>query len=220
MDNHQKIRDLVLFSILVAIIIVMSFTPLGYIKTFGLEITLLVIPVVIGAINLGPKYGALLGLAFGLSSFFQCFGFSAFGTALFGINPYFTAFVCIVPRTLMGFLVGVIFNVLRQTLKHDIIAHVIACVSGALLNTIFFMTAFCLCFYNTELVIGFRDSLGSTNVFMFIVLFVGINGLVEAVVNFVVGAAISKTLYYVFTDKRHSEERYQDDSNQENTELE
>ena len=211
MNKHQKIRDLVLFSILVAIIIVMSFTPLGYIKTFGLEITLLVIPVVIGAINLGPKYGALLGLAFGLSSFFQCFGFSAFGTTLFGINPWYTAFVCIVPRTLMGFLVGVIFKVLNKVIKHDVVSHIIACVSGALLNTIFFMTAFCLCFYNTEFVQGFRDALGSSNALMFVILFVGINGLVEAIVNFVIGAVVSKSLYYVFNQRKLREEQKEQD---------
>ena len=206
MNKHKRIRDLVLFSILVAIIIVMSFTPLGYIKTFGLEITLLVIPVVIGAINLGPKYGALLGLTFGLSSFFQCFGFSAFGTTLFGINPWFTAILCIVPRLLMGFLVGVIFKVLNKLVKHDIVSHIIACVSGALLNTVLFMTAFCLFFYNTEFVQGFRDTLGSTNAFMFVILFVGINGLVELIVNFVIGAVVSKSLYYVFNQRKLREE--------------
>ncbi len=213
MNKHQKIRDLVLFSLLVAIIIVMSFTPLGYIKTFGLEITLLVIPVVIGAINLGPKYGALLGLTFGLSSFFQCFGFSAFGATLLAINPWFTAFVCIIPRTLMGFLVGVIFKALNKVIKYDIVNHIIACVSGALLNTIFFMTAFCFCFYNTEFVQGFRDTLGSTNAFMFVILFVGINGLVELIVNFVIGAAVSKTLYYIFNQRKIKEDYKDKDEN-------
>ena len=219
MNKHQKIRDLVLFSLLVAIIVVMSFTPLGYIKTLGLEITLLVIPVVIGAINLGPKYGALLGLAFGLSSFFQCFGFSPFGATLLAINPWYTAFVCIVPRTLMGFLVGVIFKVLNKVVKHDIISHIISCVCGALLNTVFFMTAFCLCFYNTEFVMGFRDSLGSTNALMFVILFVGINGLVEAVVNFIIGAVVSKSLYYIFNQRKLRDEQ-KDQEMDTNTEIE
>lgn len=210
MNKHKKIRDLVLFSILVAIIFVMSFTPLGYIKTFGLEITLLVIPVVIGAINLGPYYGTLLGFTFGLSSFFQCFGFSAFGTTLFGINPWYTAIVCIIPRTLMGLCVALIFQGLNKVVKKDIINHIIACVSGALLNTVFFMTAFCLCFYNTEFVMGFRDALGSTNAFIFVILFVGINGLVEALINFIIGAIVSKTLYYVFNNKKDDKEEQEE----------
>ena len=206
MNKHKRIRDLVLFSILVAVIIVMAFTPIGYIRIpgLGLEITLLVIPVVIGAINLGPLYGTGLGFAFGLSSFIQCFGFSAFGATLLGINPFLTAFLCIVPRTLMGFLVALIFKFLNNVFKKDIYAHIIACVSGALLNTILFMTCFCLFFYETEFVQGFRDALGSQNAFMFVILFVGINGLVEAVVNFIIGAVVSKSLYYVFSDKKYS----------------
>lgn len=206
MNKHKKIRNLVLFSILVAVIIVMAFTPVGYIRIpgLGLEITLLVIPVVIGAINLGPLYGMGLGFAFGLSSFIQCFGLSAFGATLLGINPFLTAFLCIVPRTLMGYLVGLIFRFLNKVFKKDIYAHIIACVSGALFNTILFMTCFCLFFYETEFVMGFRDTLGTNNVFLFVILFVGINGLVEAIVNFIIGAVVSKSLYYVFSDKKYS----------------
>ena len=45
---------------------------------------------------------------------------------------------------------------------------------------------------------SFRETLGANNVFMFIILFVGINGVVEAVVNFIVGAAVTKTLFTIF----------------------
>lgn len=195
MEKHQKIRRLVLLSMLITIIIVLAFTPLGYIKTLGLEITLLVVPVVIGAINLGPKAGAILGLTFGLSSFIQCFGLSEFGVMLFSINPWLTAILCILPRTLMGFLVGVIFKALNKICKKDLVAHVVACVSGALLNTILFMTFLCLFFYNTAEISTIVNEIGANSVIMFIILFVGINGLVEAIVNFIVGTCISKTIY-------------------------
>ena len=45
------------------------------------------VPVAVGAIILGPKGGAICGLAFGITSFMQCFGMGAFGTMLFSINP-------------------------------------------------------------------------------------------------------------------------------------
>ena len=54
---------------LVAIILIMAFTPLGYIKTAGIEITLIVVPVAVGAVTLGPAAGAILGGVFGLASF-------------------------------------------------------------------------------------------------------------------------------------------------------
>ena len=37
-------------ALLVAIILLMAFTPIGYIKTFGLEITLIVVPVTVGVL--------------------------------------------------------------------------------------------------------------------------------------------------------------------------
>ena len=46
-------------AMMIAIILLMSFTPLGYLRTPGLSITLLTIPVAVGAIILGPKGGAV-----------------------------------------------------------------------------------------------------------------------------------------------------------------
>ena len=60
------------------------------------------------------------------------------------------------------------------------------------------MSTLCLFFYNSEYIMSFREGLGTNNVFMFIILFVGINGVVEAAVNFIVGAAVTKTLFTIF----------------------
>lgn len=201
MKKNQKIQNLTFLAVFTAIILLMGFTPIGYIKTLGLEITLLVIPVVIGAILLGPKAGTFLGFMFGVTSLIQAISsLSPFGAMLFGLSPIKTIILCIIPRTLMGFLVGVIFKALNNKLlgKANIFAHIIACVSGALLNTIFFMSLLCLFFYNTDEILAFRNQLGSTNVLNFIILFVGINGLVEAIVNFVIGSFVSKTLFIIF----------------------
>ena len=54
-------KYLVEMALLVAIILLMAFTPIGYIKTAGLEITLIVIPVAVGAVTLGPAAGAIFG---------------------------------------------------------------------------------------------------------------------------------------------------------------
>ena len=102
MNSSNRTRTLTTLGILTAIILVMSFTPLGYIKTLGLEITLLHIPVILGAALTGPVGGMVLGGVFGLTSFFQCFGLSTFGTTLFSINPAGTFIVCVIPRILLG----------------------------------------------------------------------------------------------------------------------
>ena len=47
-------KYMVELALMVAVILVMSLTPLGYIRTPGLSITLLTVPVAVGAIILGP----------------------------------------------------------------------------------------------------------------------------------------------------------------------
>lgn len=71
------IRYLSELALLTALVLIMAYTPLGYLKTpWGVEITFIVIPVAVGSIILGPMAGGFLGLVFGLTSFFQCFGAS------------------------------------------------------------------------------------------------------------------------------------------------
>ena len=176
--HASRTRYLVELALMVTIIFVMAFTPLGYFQTMGLSITFLTVPVAVGAIILGPKGGAICGLAF--------------GTMLFSINPLGTAFVCIVPRLLEGLLCGLIFQALKKSMKNG--AYLVASLSCPLLNTLFFMTSLVVVFYNTDYIQGFVSALGVSNPFTFVVAFVGVQGLIEAVVCFVLAGAISRTL--------------------------
>ncbi len=97
-------------AILIAVVLIMAFTPLGYLKTVGLEISLITIPVAIGAMVIGPGAGAVLGAVFGITSFYQCFGMSPFGAMLLSINPFLTFLVCVPTRILEGYLAGVFFK--------------------------------------------------------------------------------------------------------------
>ena len=63
-----------------------------------------------------------------------------------------------------------------------------------LLNTLFFMSTLTLFFYRTEYIQGIAQSMGAANPFVFVILFVGVNGVVEAVACFVAGSAISQAL--------------------------
>lgn len=71
MSNFKKKHGagkMVRTALLTAIILVMAFTPLEYFKTGGLSITLLPVPVIIGAIVMGPTTGTVLGLAYGIKN--------------------------------------------------------------------------------------------------------------------------------------------------------
>lgn len=182
-------KYLVELALLVAIILLMAFTPIGYIKTAGLEITLIVVPVAVGAVTMGPAAGAILGGVFGITSYIQCFGMSSFGTLLLGINPIFTFLVCVPTRILEGWLTGLIYQGLRKTKLHSGVSVTIANLCCPLLNTTFFMGSLVILFEGTM-----REQFGMTKVLPFIAAFVGVNGLIEAVVCFVVGAGICGAL--------------------------
>lgn len=174
--NKFSTKYLVEMALLVAIILLMAFTPIGYIKTAGLEITLIVVPVAVGAVTLGPTAGAILGGVFGITSFIQCFGMSQFGALLLGINPFLTFLVCVPTRILMGWLTGLIYHGLRKTKIPSAASVTIASLC-------------CPLFASTM-----RESFGMGKVLPFIFAFVGVNGVVEAIVCFVVGTAISMAL--------------------------
>lgn len=187
-------KYLVEMALLVAIILIMAFTPIGYIRTAGLEITLIVVPVAVGAVTLGPKAGAVLGGVFGITSFIQCFGMSPFGTVLLGINPVLTFLVCVPTRVLVGWLTGIIYRGLRKTKIPSGISVTVANLCCPLLNTALFMGTMVLCFYRTDYIQSFVSAMGVSNAFLFIIAFVGMNGLIEAILCFAVAAAIAGAL--------------------------
>ena len=168
-------KYLVEMALLVAIILIMAFTPIGYIRTAGLEITLIVVPVAVGAVTLGPAAGAILG-------------------GVFGINGFLTFLVCVPTRILMGWLTGLIYKGLRKTKLPSGASVTISNLCCPLLNTTFFMGMLVLGFYNTEYIQSFVSALGAKNALLFILAFVGVNGLIEAIVCFIVGTAISAAL--------------------------
>lgn len=196
-NQMSKLVKFVQLAVLAAIVVVMSFTPLGYLKLGPLSIALVIIPVVTGAIVLGPGAGAFLGLVFGVTSFAQCFGMDAFGTTLMSINPFFTFVMCIPTRILAGYLCGLIFKGINKALKDkkaSEISYPVAAVSGPVFNTLFFMSSLVLLFGKTDFIQGMMESTGAENFFMFLVIMVGVNGLVEIASCLVVASAVSKAL--------------------------
>ncbi len=65
MKNRQRTLHLTQLSLLIAIELVVGLTPLSFITVPPVSITVLHIPVIIGAILLGPTDGALLGVVMG-----------------------------------------------------------------------------------------------------------------------------------------------------------
>lgn len=115
MKRNSNVRYLAELALLTAIVLIMAYTPLGYLKTpWGVEITFIVIPVAVGAVILGPAAGTFLGLVFGLTSFGQCFGASPLGVIFLQENPLGTFFCCVINRVLVGLIPGLLYLALKR----------------------------------------------------------------------------------------------------------
>ena len=144
--KSKKSFDTMTFSItslLVAIIILMAFTPIGYLQLGLIKATII----------LGPKIGGLLGLLFGFTSLISntfmpvlllSFAFSPFipvpGTENGSI---LTLVVCFLPRILVGIVPYYVFTFLQKitkgNLKFEAISLSIAGIVGAMINTLLVM---------------------------------------------------------------------------------
>lgn len=195
--NKRKFgtREMVTTAMLCAILLIMSFTPLGYLNIGPLAISFNMIPVAIGAIALGPVGGMILGGMFGITSFLQCLGIggtSAMGVILFEISPFMAFVQRFVPRLLAGLFSALIYKGVKAV-SNMTIAAIVTGFCAALLNTVLFMCALILLFGNTDYV---QSLIAGRNVLVFVCAFVGINAVVEmgatAVIVGVVGRVLLK----------------------------
>lgn len=144
---RSKTLQMAQLAILLAILLIMAFTPLGYLKIGPLSVSFLTLPVAIGAVILGPKAAIILGAAFGLTSFYQCLGMDALGVALMGVSPVRTFIMCFVPRVLIGVITGYLYQLLKY--KNDKVATAVTCLAAPIVNTVFFLGTMVLFFGQT-----------------------------------------------------------------------
>lgn len=194
MKHRNQFFHLTLTAAFLAVILIMAFTPLGYLKVGVIEITFMVLPVALGAVLVGTWAGAFLGLAFGATSFAQCFGMSPFGAALLSVSPFYTALVCFLPRILLGFCAGLLFRALSKTKLPDAVSAGVTALCASLINTVGFVGLVVLLFGKTDYVQGIMETLGAKSMLAFAFAFAGVNSLVEAAANAVLGGALGSVL--------------------------
>ncbi len=126
--KNEKTYELVLTALFTAIIVIMAFTPLGYIPLVVINATIIHIPVILGALFLGPKKGAFLGFVFGFTSFinntFKAVTPSAFvfspvlAANIVGVSGVFKSlYICFVPRILVGVVPYYVYLLIHRLLK-------------------------------------------------------------------------------------------------------
>ncbi len=199
MEKKLDVRCLAELSLLTAILLIMNYTPLGYLKTpWGVEITFMVIPVAVGSLILGPKAGAFLGLVFGLTSFAQCFGASPLGVIMLQENPVGTFICCVVNRVLVGLLPGLLYLPLKRSSRLHNPGLALCCFLTPALNTALYIVGNWLIFSDTWLNVsitsyGYTGG-GGVSLLIFMMGLVAVNGLAEAASCLVLGTVVCKAL--------------------------
>ncbi len=193
-NNSSFIFRMCILAVFTAVEVVVKMV--GTIPVGPLNMSFVTIPVAIGAMILGNSAGALLGFIFGILSFFDAMnGRSAMTGAFFAADPFSTFLLCVGTRTLMGLLTALIWKGLNKIRCPRTVSCYIGALSAAVLNTILFMGYIVLFFFDNSYVAEkITQNPDMANPLMFIVLLVGVQGLVEAVAGCVVGGTVTLSL--------------------------
>jgi len=190
--KRYDVRYLTQLALLVAVEMVMKTIGLGSVPVGPLYMSFLTVPIAVGSIVLGPLAGMILGGVFGFVSFMDAIkGASVMTSNLLAVSPVHTFVLCFGTRVLMGACVGLVYQGMTRVCRRSAANCFVTSLSAPLLNTLFFMGYIVLVFYQTEYIQGLVSAKGAASPLMFVVLLVGVQGIVEAVVCSVAGTAVA-----------------------------
>lgn len=129
--SKSHVRKMVMIAMLSGISIFLGVSGLGFITLPIFRLTIMHVPVIIGAILEGPIVGATVGLMFGLFSMYQNFTAPTLTSFVF-YNPIIALF----PRILIGIVAYYIYKLLKNIIKNQSISIGISAVLATLTNTI------------------------------------------------------------------------------------
>ncbi len=140
--QNQRVKEMTTLAMFIAIIAVMSFVPqLGFISLgFGLAVTLIHVPVLIGGAYGGKRMAIALGFVFGLSSFIQAFPRGGEGFNFLFQLPH----ISILPRVLFGIAFWGIFVTTRKLFKATILRYAVTFALATLAHSVFTLSAIAL----------------------------------------------------------------------------
>ncbi|MBQ7123909.1 MAG: ECF transporter S component [Oscillospiraceae bacterium] len=201
MIRSKKTSEMVKMALFIALIILLSVTPLGYIPLGAVNATTIQMPVIIGAVLFGWKKGAVLGGVFGLTSLIKntlqpnatSFVFSPF-IPVFGeeSGSLWAIVICLLPRIMIGVTAAAVFAGLSKIKVNKTFASAAAGFCGSLINTVLVMGGIYLFFgesYSSAKDIAYNTLMAAVSATI-----TGA-GITEAVVSAVVCGAVCTALF-------------------------
>lgn len=192
-ERKTNVRYMTELALLVAIVLVMKVTGLTSIPVGPLVMSFATVPIAVCAMLMGPLAGGILGMIYGFTSFYDAItGKSVMTGIFFQLSPFHTFILCVGMRVLVGVCAGWLFRLFHKVDRSKTVSYFLGGLCTPLLNTLFFMGYIVLVFYGSDYVQERVATLGASGPLMFVILSVGVQGLIEAIVGAVVGGALTK----------------------------
>ena len=191
MKKRSNIAPIAIFFAVMLVIHFLS-SLLFNLFPFPIKPTIVHIPVIIAGIVLGKEKGAGIGLVFGLSSLIMntiqptvtSFVFSPFIS-----GSILSAVIAIVPRVLIGYVAGLIYELLKG--KNETIAMIVGSFLGAMTNTILVLGGIYVIFGSQ-----YASAIGQdfSALLPYLLGIITTNGIVEAIVGTIIAVMVSRIL--------------------------
>lgn len=187
--QKRKAYRTAILGVLIAIILVQSMVPfLGFIPTGFVNITIIHITVIVAAIVLGPKDGAIVGLVWGLGTMIRAF---TSPTSIIDTTVFTNPIVAVLPRIAVGLIAGWIYLWFKKHSTKKVLGMAIASGVGSLVNTVLVLGLMRI-MYASAMAKAYATQTDLLNKLLLII--VGTNGVPELIAAVIIGPSISMAI--------------------------
>lgn len=198
-EKKRDTRWMVCVALMAAIVIVLANTPLGMIQLPVIKATTVHIPVIIGAVLLGPLAGGILGAVFGICSLISntmaptllSFAFSPFMSTTGFPGVLKALWISVGCRILIGVVAGWLWKLFEKVHLNQTIALPITGFIGSMTNTLTVMGSIYFLFAQQY---AQAQNVGITAVWGLIMGTITASGIPEAIASAVLVLALGKVL--------------------------
>lgn len=183
-NTRKQTKNIAVLGVFAAVIVALQ--VLSYVIKIGtFNLSLVLIPIVLGAYLYGPKIGAILGGVFGIVVTICCaFGLDGGGYILISASPFLTILVCIVKGVAAGWCSGLIANALKG--KNPYLSIMLSAIAAPVVNTGLFVAAMFLFFKDT-----LAAWAGGQDILTYAITgLVGINFIIEFTINVIMAPSL------------------------------
>ena len=200
--NVMDTRYMAMLAMLCGVLLVMGMTGIGFIPLPVIKATTMHIPVILGAVLLGPKAGGILGAVFGMCSIWA--NTTTPGLLSFAFSPFMTTeglsgvakslWIALGCRILFGLIAGWLWKVFAKLLKNDYISLPLTAATATICHTLLVMGSIYLLLAQQY---AEAKNVAISAVFGLIMGTITASGIPEAIIAAILVTVIGRTLLHM-----------------------